>query len=139
MLDLGAEPYLVNSTLLAVVAQRLVRLVCSHCREEYEPADEEIAELGLEPAQIPGGVLSRGAGCEACADTGYLGRTGIYEILVVDDAVKEQIGRRASAAEIKRSAVTRGLTTLRADALSKMFAGLTTPEEVVRVTQLDTI
>jgi general secretion pathway protein E len=168
MLDLDAEPYLVNSTLLAVVAQRLVRLVCSQCKEQYIPTPEELGELGLEPeaesfrsqnrpsicngittrspatkahfastGSVPGGFLYRGTGCEACSDTGYLGRTGIYEILVVDDVVKEQIGRRASASEIKKIAVERGLVTLRADALSKMFAGLTTPEEVIRVTQLD--
>ncbi len=137
MLDLGAEPYLVNSTLLAVLAQRLIRLVCPHCSEQYEPSAAEFGELSLELQEVPVKLLARGTGCQACNDTGYLGRTGIYEILVVDDAVKEQIGRRVSASEIKKSAVERGLVTLRADALSKMYAGVTTPEEVVRVTQLD--
>ncbi len=139
MLDLGAEPYLVNSSLLAVVAQRLLRLICPDCKRQYEPSAGELAELGLEPGQVPDGVLWRGAGCETCADTGYLGRTGIYEILVVDDVLIKQIGKRTSAAEIKKRAVKRGLVTLRADALSKMFAGLTAPEEVFRVTQLDAL
>jgi general secretion pathway protein E len=137
MLDLGAEPYLVNSSLLAVIAQRLVRLICPNCKEEYEPAAEELTELGVGRERLQHGVLWRGRGCEDCAQTGYLGRTGIYEILVVDDVVKEQVGRRASAAEIKKMAVERGLATLREDALAKMNSGLTTMEEVVRVTQLD--
>ena len=139
MLDLGAEPYLVNSTLLAVVAQRLVRLICPNCKESYEPTGEDLSELGLVPRQVPGGLLHRGRGCKTCTETGYLGRIGIYEILEVDDPVKEQIIRCASASEIKKSAVERGLTTLRADALNKMFDGLTTPEEVLRVTQLDSL
>jgi general secretion pathway protein E len=96
-------------------------------------------EMGIEPESLSGRILRRGKGCDTCTGTGYLGRTGIYEILVVDDIVKEQTGRHASAAEIKKSAVERGLATLRADAFSKMFAGLTTPEEVVRVTQLDSL
>jgi general secretion pathway protein E len=137
MLDLGAVPYLLNSSLLAVIAQRLVRLICPHCKIEYTPSAKELEELDIESGKVPGGVLYRGTGCKACAETGYLGRTGIYEILVVEDVVKKQIGRQISAAEIKKTAVNRGLVTLRADALAKMLSGLTTPAEVVRVTQLD--
>jgi type II secretory ATPase GspE/PulE/Tfp pilus assembly ATPase PilB-like protein len=137
MLDLGAEPYLVNSSLLAVIAQRLVRLICPNCKEEYEPTGEDLIELGVGRDKLQHGVLWRGRGCEECAQTGYLGRTGIYEILVVDNVVKEQVGRRASAAEIKKTAVERGLVTLRDDAMTKMNSGLTTLDEVVRVTQLD--
>ena len=138
MLDLGAEPFLVNSSLLAVVAQRLVRLICPDCKEGYEPVQEELEELGISLDMIPGGILYKGTGCDKCNQTGYIGRTGIYEVLVVDDEVKAQVNRKVSASEIKKSAVARGLVTLREDALSKLKSGLITSEEVVRVTQLDT-
>ncbi len=139
LLDLGVEPYLVNSSLLAVVAQRLIRVVCPACREDLSPEALDAGELGFARAEIGEATLARGRGCDACDGTGYQGRTGIFEIFVVDDVAKDQIGRRASASEIKRTAVQRGLTTLRADALDKMRRGLTTPEEVVRVTQLDSL
>jgi len=139
LLDLGVEPFLVNSSLIAVVAQRLVRLVCPHCKTVLRPEDVDAEELGIARAELGPGPLQRGAGCDACDRTGALGRIGIFEVLVVDDAIKGQIARRASAAEIKRSAVDKGLKTLRADALEKMRQGLVVPEEVVRVTQMDTL
>ncbi|MHC4598559.1 MAG: GspE/PulE family protein [Planctomycetota bacterium] len=138
LLDLGVEPYLVNSSLLAVVAQRLVRMICPECKEPLPAGQADLADLGSDGVG-EGGALWHGRGCAACDETGYQGRTGIFEILVVDDTVKQQIGRRVSASEIKRSAVERGLATLRADALRKMREGITTPEEVVRVTQLDSL
>ncbi len=139
MLDLGAEPFLVNSSLLAVVAQRLVRKVCEYCAEEYSPDSAQLAGFGLKPDDVPDGKLVKGAGCDQCSNTGYVGRMGIYEILSVDDAVKDQIMRRASAAEIKKSAVERGLRTLRMDGVHKALMGLTTLDEVQRVTQMDIV
>jgi len=139
LLDLGVEPYLVNSSLLAVIAQRLLRLVCPRCKAPVDLSGIDAFELGIAEKDLGPGPLWRGEGCDACDQTGFAGRTGIFEILVVDDTVKEQIGARASASEIKRSAVARGLATLRADALDKMRRGLTTPEEVVRVTQMDSL
>jgi general secretion pathway protein E len=139
MLDLGAEPYLVNSSLSAVLAQRLVRLICPHCRETHELTPVEASDLRISPDDVAGRTLYRGRGCDACADTGCLGRTGVYEILVVDDEVREQIAQRESAAAIKKKAVERGMRTLREDALDKMFAGLTSPQDVIRVTQLDAL
>jgi general secretion pathway protein E len=140
MLNFGVEPYLVASSVLLVVAQRLVRLVCPECREDYSPSAQEVrrlAELRLTPDQLPDGKLRRGRGCPNCFQTGYTGRSGIYEMLAVDDTVKEQIMGQVSASDIKRSAVQRGFRTLRMDGANKLTEGITTIEEVLRVTQLD--
>ncbi len=141
MLHFGVEPYLLASSLLVVIAQRLVRLICPECREPITPDAamiRELEQIGLSPDMLPEGRLWRGAGCANCFQTGYTDRTGIYEVLPVDDAVKTQIMERASATQIKRSAVERGtLKTLRQDGAEKVLRGLTTVDEVVRVTQLD--
>ncbi len=138
LLDLGCEPFLVNSALIAVVAQRLVRRLCLACREPYTPSAEELRAHEIPADEITEGVLYRARGCAACQNTGYLGRMGIYEILQVDDVIKEQITQRVSSAVIKKSALVRGrLTTLRQDGMAKVAAGLTSVDEVARVTQLD--
>ncbi len=138
LLDLGVQPYLVNSSLLAVVAQRLVRRICDECKEAYTPTAEELRRYDLEADSLPEGVLYRARGCEACLDTGYLGRMGIYEILQIDDRVKQQITKRTSSAAIKKSALEEGrLKTLRQDGVSKAVMGCTTLDDVDRVTQLD--
>jgi type II secretory ATPase GspE/PulE/Tfp pilus assembly ATPase PilB-like protein len=140
LLDLGVEPFLVNSSLLAVVAQRLVRKICVECREAYAPAAGELERYGLVPADLADGALYRERGCEACGQKGYLGRMGIYEILEIDDHVKGEIMARASSADIKKNATERGrLRTLRQDGVMKAALGLTTLEEVDRVTQLDIV
>jgi len=141
MLHFNVEPYLLASSLLVVVAQRLVRKICPECQELFTPDATMVRELemiGLTPDMLPDGKLLRGAGCANCFQTGHTDRTGIYEILPVDDAVKLQIMERASSTDIKRSAVERGiLRTLRQDGAEKVRTGQTTVEEVVRVTQLD--
>ncbi len=137
MLDLGVEPYLVSSTVQAALAQRLVRLICPHCKTAYEPTAEELMEVGLSFDDIPEGLLYRGAGCEKCMETGYLGRTGIFELLTVNDTVRTQIMRREGASFIKKTAVDDGLITLRMDGAKKVARGLTTTEEVIKVTQMD--
>jgi general secretion pathway protein E len=130
LIDMGIEPFMVASTLSAVLAQRLVRTICPHCREEYEPR-EEIAGITLPPK------LYRGRGCERCFQLGSLGRTGIYEMLPVDSQLCSMVIRRSSTAELKEYAVSRGMRTLRDDGLAKVAAGITTIEEVLRVTQDD--
>jgi general secretion pathway protein E len=130
LIDMGIEPFMVASTLSAVLAQRLVRTICPHCREEYRPT-EEIAGITL-PEK-----LYRGRGCERCFQLGSLGRTGIYEMLPVDSQLCSMVIRRASTAEIKEYAISRGMRTLRDDGLAKAAAGITTIEEVLRVTQDD--
>ncbi|MHC4601408.1 MAG: type II secretion system ATPase GspE [Planctomycetota bacterium] len=137
MLDLGVEPYLVSSTVQAALAQRLVRIICPNCRVSYKPTPEELGEIGLSFDDIPSGVLYKGTGCDKCMDTGYLGRTGIFELLTVEDTVRTQIMRREGASFIKKGAVDRGLITLRMDGAKKVAQGVTTVEEVIKVTQMD--
>jgi len=141
MLNFGIEPYLVSSSVLVVIAQRLVRLICPECKVAFEPQESDVRELGeiaLEVSDLPGGKLHRGTGCPNCFQTGYTDRSAIYEILPVEEAVKQQIMDRASANVIKRSSIDRGCRTLRMDGATKVVKGQTTVEEVLRVTQLDT-
>jgi len=137
LLDLGIEPYLVSSSLLAVLAQRLVRRICQNCKESYEPDPQIIEQLNISGLIKPGAPLWRGRGCDECLNTGYHGRTGIYELMMIDDDVRGQIQRHDSAAVMKASAVQRGMRTLRMDGALKAVAGETTLDEVLRVTQRD--
>jgi general secretion pathway protein E len=139
LLDLGVEPYLVASSVIGVIAQRLVRLICKHCREEYIPSPESLIQIGIDHAKLERPRLWRGTGCPHCLNSGYIDRTAIYEILTVDERVREQIMSRASSAMIKQDAIKRGMRTLRMDGARKVLRGLTTPEEVLRVTQMDTL
>ena len=142
LLDIGIEPYLVASSVLVAIAQRLVRQICPECRETFVPDPQDLkhlAELNINPDQLPDGRLSRGKGCGSCFGSGYQGRTGIYEILPVDESVREMIVERASANRIKREAFKRGFRTLRMDGADKVVRGMTTMDEVLRVTQLDVL
>jgi general secretion pathway protein E len=134
LVDLGVERFLISSTLVGAMAQRLVRRVCPHCVTDRYLSSDEVATLRI---AVPAGKrlkVREGAGCHECRSTGYLGRTGIFEMLQVDDAVKERILAAADAPEIKRTAVEHGMRTLRQSALRKLADGVTTFEEVVRVT-----
>ncbi len=135
LLDLGVEPFLLSSSLTAVLAQRLVRRVCDACSQPYEPTPEELSALGLEGVSASG--WRRGAGCEQCLHTGFFGRIGLYEFLAVDDAVRGLILEQADAMAIRRAAVEAGLVTLQQDGARKVQAGVTTPDEVLRVTGAD--
>ncbi len=147
LLDLGVEPYLTSSSLLAIMAQRLVRRVCPDCRQDYKPEPHELRELGL--LDIEAGLsslgedgpkeprFSVGKGCEKCFQTGYKGRTGIYELMMVNDDIKDMIYRKESAGTIKKQALSAGMQTLRMDGARKVLAGITTIAEVLRVTQAD--
>ena len=137
LVNLGVEPYLVASAVIAVVAQRLVRRICRYCKEPFEPTDAQLAELGKSRAELHEGTLWRGRGCENCLGRGLFDRTAIYEIFVIDEDSRNQIIERTSASVIKQSAVGRGLQTLRMDGARKVVDGVTTIEEVFRVTQLD--
>jgi general secretion pathway protein E len=142
LLDFGVEPYLASSSLVAIMAQRLVRKVCPDCRRVYEPTPRELRELGLGDLEVSG--LSEngtkfyaGSGCERCFQTGYRGRTGVYELMLVTDEIQDLIYRRESAGVIKKAALNSGLQTLRMDGTRKVLAGITTIAEVLRVTQAD--
>src|SRR5213592_4303612 len=133
--DMGAEPYLVASVLEGVLAQRLVRRTCAACRVPETPSAADIEALGIEAP--PGVTLYRGLGCDECRNTGYRGRTAIYELFTITEDVRSLILRRASSREIRRLAVEAGMTTLRMDGWSRACEGVTTVEEVLRVTQED--
>lgn len=134
LLDLGTEPYLVASSVVGVVAQRLVRKVCDGCRTECEPDQLSLRRLGIDPRQLVDGALYRGRGCEACRRTGYHGRVGIFELLEVTDGVRELIQARANASKLRDVATESGMTLLGDDGLAKAQKGTTTIDEIVRVT-----
>ena len=139
LLDLGVEPYLVSSSLIAIIAQRLVRKVCPDCRQIKEPSLHELRELGLDEDAGNRGTFFAGAGCEKCFQTGYRGRTGIYEMMMITEHVQNLIYKRETAGTIKRVALDAGLQTLRMDGARKALAGITSISEVLRVTQADVI
>jgi general secretion pathway protein E len=135
LIDMGIEPYLISSTVVGVVAQRLVRTICPHCRQTHAPSEGTVSWRELQ-RMVGGPVkLYRGRGCEKCLETGYLGRSGISELLLVDEQIKDLIVRQENAHSIKRQAVDKGMMTLRQDGLRKAVEGVTTLEEVYRVTQ----
>jgi general secretion pathway protein E len=134
LIDMGIEPFLVSSSAVAIIAQRLVRVACAACRQPYEPTPEELARLGL-AGDAGTYTFYRGAGCPACAQTGYRGRHGIYELLVVDDEIRRLITAKADAAVIKQAAIARGMRTLKQEGATKVVEGLTTTEEIIRITQ----
>ncbi|MBN2271880.1 MAG: type II secretion system ATPase GspE [Sedimentisphaerales bacterium] len=142
LLDLGVEPYLASSSLIAILAQRLVRRICDNCKEPTEPSQRDLKALGLTNGSVSasikaGGEFFVGAGCEKCFKTGYRGRTGIYELLLINEKIQDMIYRRETAGKIKRFALDAGMQTLRMDGARKVLAGATTVSEVLRVTQAD--
>jgi len=140
LLDMGIEPFLVSSSVIAVMAQRLVRRVCPSCREPYQPTREEMEELGISPQRMLGKTVYKpGEGCTQCKRTGYRGRTGIHELLVVDDEIRSLVMKSADAATIRRAATAKGMNTLREDGADKVVEGITTIEEILRVTQEDLV
>ena len=134
MVDMGVEPFLVGSSLIAVLAQRLVRVLCDSCRVGYEATDEELREIGVRPPGRPVTVY-KGEGCAQCGFTGYHGRVGIYEMMVVDDDIRGLITRNIDAKTIKKTAISKGMGTLRADGARKVLAGVTSVAEVLRATE----
>ena len=135
LVDMGIEPFLVSSSLTGVVAQRLIRVLCPLCKEPYVPTDEELEEIQVDRYQLQNGHFYRRGGCQKCSDTGYLGRSGIYELLMVDDEIQNLILKGADANVIRKAAIAKGMTTLRQDGAEKVVAGLTTVQEVARVSQ----
>ena len=137
LLDMGIEPFLVSSSLMAVVAQRLVRVVCPVCREPHDPTPEELGEIGLTPERAAGRTIYRAVGCPECQHRGYTGRIAIMEILTVSEAVRNLILKNASAGQIKQQAVAEKMESMRDDGARKVLDGKTTIEEVLAVTQDD--
>jgi type IV pilus assembly protein PilB len=137
LLDLGLEPFLVTATLEGIVAQRLVRRICNNCRAEYTPSEEQLMELELRPDDVAGKTFYFGKGCEQCNNTGYKGRQGIYEMMVLDDDMRDLIVKHASTQILRVEAKKRGMRTLRESGLLAIYDGVTSIEEVVRETIMD--
>lgn len=133
LIDMGIEPFLVASSVVAVLAQRLLRKICPDCKRPYKASAEELSRLDLPPGTSL--TLYRGAGCPACSQTGYRGRTGIFELLVLDDEIRRLIGAKADSSAIKQAAIAKGMVTLKQEGAEKVIQGMTTLEEVMRITQ----
>ncbi|TGN08274.1 type II secretion system ATPase GspE [Leptospira ilyithenensis] len=131
--DMGIEPYLITSTVLGFMAQRLVRVICKDCKVAYKPTDKDLAGLGISRKELKNGVLYRGKGCPTCMNSGYKGRTGIYELMIIDDDIKKAVLQGADSNRIKEIALKNGLSTLRDYGKIKVIQGVTTPDEVIRV------
>jgi type IV pilus assembly protein PilB len=134
LVDMGVEPFLISSTLMGVLGQRLVRTVCKNCRTPFEPTEAQLSLLNLSPHDLGDKVFYYGRGCSNCNDTGYRGRKGIYELLIVNDPIRTLINERAPTVVMRQKAVELGMVTLREDGLRGIFEGDTTIEEVVKYT-----
>jgi general secretion pathway protein E len=135
--DMGCEPFLIATSLLGVIAQRLVRVLCPHCKAPHVPTDSELALLGLARSQVQGAQIYRAVGCESCNGKGYRGRTIIHEMLMVTENVRTLIMQRQDGATIKKQAVAEGMIPFRDDGITKVLSGVTTIEEVLANTQTD--
>ncbi len=134
LIDMGTEPFLISSTLVAVLGQRLVRKICKDCRTPFEPTENQLALLSLSPHDLGDKVFYYGRGCSTCNDTGYKGRKGIFELLVISEAIRSLVNERAPTVVMRQKAIELGMVTLREDGLRSIFDGDTTIEEVVKYT-----
>jgi len=133
LVDMGVEPFLVASSVTAVLAQRLVRLICKDCKETYAPSEEILRDVGLAGAKNI--KFYRGRGCDNCMHTGYKGRVGIFELMLPSDEIRTLAVAKASTTEIRKAALKNGMKTMQEDGIEKVKTGATTLEEVLRVTQ----
>lgn len=139
LIDMEIEPFLVASSLMAVIAQRLLRFLCSSCKEPYEPTEDELNKIGISLNQVQDGVLYRAKGCDKCFDMGYSGRSAIFEMLIIDDDIRNLTLGNVDSGQIKRKAVEHGMSTLRMDGANHILRGLTSIDEVMRVTEEENI
>jgi type IV pilus assembly protein PilB len=137
MKDMGIPTFLITATLEAILAQRLVRRVCSQCREEVEPAEEMLYEIGLTPGKLNGRKFYHGRGCDVCNNTGYKGRVGLFELMIMNDALRDLVMQNASIDELRKAAIGFGMVSLREAGLAFSADGTTTLDEVVRETILE--
>ena len=134
LIDMGVEPFLISSTLMAVLAQRLVRTICKNCRTPFEPTEDQLSLLNLSAHDLGDKVFHYGRGCSVCNDTGYKGRKGIFELLIISEAIRVLINERAPTIVLRQKAIELGMVPLREDGLRSIFEGDTTIEEVVKYT-----
>jgi type IV pilus assembly protein PilB len=135
--DMGVPPFLITATVEAILAQRLVRRICTGCKEEVIPGADVLADLEMTSDQLEGKKFYRGKGCEKCNRSGYKGRLGIYELLIMNDEMRDMIIRNASTEELREAARRNGMVTLRESGMESIFMGQTTADEVIRETILD--
>jgi general secretion pathway protein E len=133
---MGIEPFLVTSSVIAIIAQRLVRVLCPKCKEACEPDAESLANIGIDREALSRHVLYRRTGCHACMNTGYRGRTAIFEIMLLEDEIKRLILKTSDSNQINDLAIQKGMTNLLYDGAQRVLAGVTTIEEVLRVTRI---
>ena len=137
LIDIGVQPFLVASSLRAIIAQRLVRRICQNCKQPAELSESEMRALRIEPGQLRDAQVIHGQGCDQCRGSGYKGRMGIFEILVLDDEVRHMINKRSATLSLRQRARELGMRTLREDGIRKVLAGLTTADEVISITIAD--
>jgi type IV pilus assembly protein PilB len=134
LLNMGVEPFLVTASVNLVVAQRLARKICAECKEVVEKNDEALTDMGMQPEDAAACQLMKGKGCKTCSQTGYKGRIALYEVMPFIDPLKELVLQGASAAELKAEMIRNNINTLRLAGIRKIIEGVTTPEEILRVT-----
>jgi general secretion pathway protein E len=139
LIDMGVEPFLISSSLVAAIAQRLIRVLCKRCREAYTPSDEELAEIGLRRADVGQRTIYRAKGCVHCNHTGYHGRTGIFEILIIDDAIRGMITRGVDSKQIQDQAIRLGMQTMRMHGARMVLDGNTSVAEILRQTEEEAV
>jgi general secretion pathway protein E len=130
-MDLEAEPASISTTLIGIVSQRMVRRICTNCRTAYSPTEEELAAFNKEMGNEPS-TFYHGTGCNLCANTGFRGRTGIFEFLIMSDPIRKMLRSNASSGDIKEQAITEGMVTMKQDGMKKVKDGITTISEVIR-------
>jgi general secretion pathway protein E len=138
LIDMGVEPFLISSSLVAAIAQRLIRVLCKRCREAYTPSDEELAEIGC-AADVASRTLYRAKGCVHCNHTGYHGRTGIFEILIIDDQIRAMITRGVDSKQIQDQAIRQGMLTMRLHGARMVVEGQTSVAEILRQTEEEAV
>ena len=138
LLDLGVEPFLITATIEGIVSQRLVRVICENCKAPLQATEDNLLQLGLSREEVADRAFHYGKGCDYCNNTGYKGRTGIFEMMVLDDELRETILQRSSTNVLREKALRKGMRTLRDSGLQAVFDGVTTIDEVVRETVVDT-
>jgi len=137
LVDMGVKPFLVSSSIRAILAQRLVRKICPDCRQPYTPTEGELRLLNLNAKALAEARFAKGRGCDRCRGTGYRGRAGIFEIFSVDDEIRHLINENAAVSKIRQRARDLGMRTLREDGIRKVVTGMTTPEEIIAATMTD--
>jgi type IV pilus assembly protein PilB len=139
LLDMGIEPFLITATVEGIVAQRLIRKTCEHCKTQFEPSEAQIAELQLTPDNVKGKRFFYGRGCKRCNGTGYRGRTGIFEIMVFNDAIRDLVMNQASTNVLRAAGQKAGMRLLRENGLAAIYNGITTIDEIAKETMMEEV